>query len=143
VTRWELLGEFKNGGSDYGPQGQPIEVNTHDFEDKKLGKVVPYGVPGSSPSMPFASGPNKGRADSIPRCSRRLVCHFPPGTSKWNKIEHRMFCHISQNWRAMPVASLLVVIELIANTTTKTGLKIRFHPEWNYSIAPRSSKMER
>ena len=53
------------------------------------------------------------------------VCHYPPGTSKWNKIEHRMFCHITQNWRAMPLVSLLVAIELIANTTTKTGLTIR------------------
>ena len=53
------------------------------------------------------------------------VCHYPPGTSKWNKIEHRMFCHITQNWRATPLLSLLIVIELIANTTTKTGLKIR------------------
>ena len=51
------------------------------------------------------------------------VCHYPPGTSKWNKIEHRMFCHITQNWRATPLLSLLIVIELIANTTTKTGLK--------------------
>ncbi len=98
------------------------------------------------------------------------VCHYPPGTSKWNKIEHRMFCHITQNWRAMPLVSLLVAIELIANTTTKTGLKIRceldpnaypkgikisdeqmaalnikrdsFHPEWNYSISPRRSNVE-
>ena len=98
------------------------------------------------------------------------VCHYPPGTSKWNKIEHRMFCHITQNWRAMPLVSLLVAIELIANTTTKTGLKIRceldpnpypkgikisdeqmatlnikrdsFHPEWNYSISPRRPNVE-
>jgi hypothetical protein len=53
------------------------------------------------------------------------VCHYPPGTSKWNKIEHRMFCYITQNWRASPLVSLLVAIELIANTTTKTGLTIR------------------
>ena len=53
------------------------------------------------------------------------VCPYPPGTSKWNKIEHRMFCHITQNWRATPLLSLLIVIELIANTTTKAGLKIR------------------
>ena len=93
------------------------------------------------------------------------VCHYPPGTSKWNKIEHRMFCHITQNWRATPLADRLTVVELIANTTTKTGLTIRceldtnayakgikvsdeamatlnltgdeFHPEWNYTIAPR------
>ena len=94
------------------------------------------------------------------------VCHYPPGTSKWNKIEHRMFCHITQNWRGTPLTNVLVAIELIANTTTKTGLTIRceldgnaypkglkvsdkematlnitrdvFHPEWNYVIAPRN-----
>ena len=87
------------------------------------------------------------------------VCHYPPGTSKWNKIEHRMFCHISQNWRARPLTSRMAVVELIAATTTKTGLKVdceldttqyakgikiknaemralaitgdSFHPEWN------------
>jgi Rhodopirellula transposase DDE domain len=53
------------------------------------------------------------------------VCHYPPRTSKWNKIEHRMFCCITQNWRAMPLVSLYVVIALIANTTTKKGLSIR------------------
>src|SRR5208282_1983996 len=52
------------------------------------------------------------------------VCHYPPGTSKWNKIEHRMFCHITQNWRARPLTSRAAVVELIASTTTKTGLRI-------------------
>jgi hypothetical protein len=94
------------------------------------------------------------------------VCHFPPGTSKWNKIEHRMFCHITQNWRGRPLVSHEVIIQLIANTTTKAGLKIRaeldaghyptgtvvsdeqlaalnlkradFHGEWNYSLLPKS-----
>src|SRR5919107_888989 len=93
------------------------------------------------------------------------VCHFPPGTSKWNKIEHRLFCHITQNWRARPLTSRLAVIELITATTTTTGLTVEceldtntyqkgvkvtaaemaalnierdaFHPEWNYTIAPR------
>ena len=93
------------------------------------------------------------------------VCHLPPGTSKWNKIEHRMFCHITQNWRGTPLESLAVIVELIAHTTTATGLKIRteidaalypkgqkvtdeelqqidlrpdsFHGEWNYSIRPK------
>jgi transposase len=93
------------------------------------------------------------------------VCHFPPGTSKWNKIEHRMFCHITQNWRGKPLVSHEVILNLIANTTTKTGLKIRteldtnhyetgikvtdaelasvqiktarFHGDWNYAIMPR------
>jgi len=90
------------------------------------------------------------------------VCHFPPGTSKWNKIEHRMFSHITQNWRGQPLVSHEVIINLIANTATKTGLKIRaaldrgsyptgvaiaeeqlaavnlkraaFHGDWNYAI---------
>lgn len=90
------------------------------------------------------------------------VCHFPPGTSKWNKIEHRMFCHITKNWRGRPLISRETVVNLIGNTKTKTGLKIRakldeniyekgrkitdrelesvniersdFHGEWNYRI---------
>ena len=93
------------------------------------------------------------------------VCHYPPGTSKWNKIEHRLFCHITENWRGTPLTSRLAVVELIAATTTKEGLKVRceldtrtypkgikvseqemaslnikgdaFHPEWNYTISPR------
>jgi hypothetical protein len=92
------------------------------------------------------------------------VCHFPPGTSKWNKIEHRMFCHITQNWRGRPLVSHEVVINLIAATTTRKGLRIRaaldhglyptgikvsdeqlaavnlipgrFHGDWNYRIEP-------
>ena len=94
------------------------------------------------------------------------VCHFPPGTSKWNKIEHRMFCHITNNWRGRPLVSREVVVNLIGNTTTATGLHIRsqvddnsytvgikvtdeelaslaierdeFHGEWNYRLRPRS-----
>ena len=93
------------------------------------------------------------------------VCHFPPGTSKWNKIEHRLFSYISQNWRGKPLVSRETVVNLIANTKTSTGLEVRsvldeneyqkgrkvsdeeiatlnirgdiFHPEWNYSISPR------
>jgi transposase len=95
---------------------------------------------------------------------RVRVCHFPPGTSKWNKIEHRMFCHITTNWRGRPLTSHEAVVNLIANTTTGTGLEIqaeldpgeyptgievtdeefqainlkpaRFHGEWNYAITP-------
>lgn len=97
----------------------------------------------------------------------QVVCHDPPGTSKWNKIDHRMFCHITQTWRGKPLVSRLAVIELIAATTTKTGLTVRcelddnsypkatkisdaemaslnietdeWHPEWNYTIRPGSS----
>ncbi len=62
------------------------------------------------------------------------VCHFPPGTSKWNKIEHRMFSHITQNWRGRPLVSHEVIIQLIAHTTTKKGLKI--HAELDSSRYP-------
>ena len=96
------------------------------------------------------------------------VCHFPPGTSKWNKIEHRMFCHITQNWRGRALVSHEVIVNLIANTTTQAGLKIRaeldrgkypigikisdaelaslnlkldkFHGDWNYSVLPMRKK---
>ena len=213
----ELVGEFKNGGSDYGPQGQPIEVNSHDFENKELGKVVPYGVydiganlgyvslgidhdtgqfavngvrrwldrmgreryPGMTRLMITADGggSNGSRLRLWKVALQALadetgltiqVCHYPPGTSKWNKIEHRMFCHITQNWRGTPLTSVLVAIELIASATTKTGLEIcceldpnsypkgikvsdevmetlnitrdPFHPEWNYAIAPRNQR---
>ena len=216
----ELIGEFKNPGSDYSPKGEPIEVDAHDFENKELGKVVPYGVydVGANKgyvslgidhdTAPFAINATRlwlekmGR-ERYPALSKIMitadcggsngprlrlwklelqrladetgltlqVCHYPPGTSKWNKIEHRMFCHISETWRATPLTSRLTVVELIANTRTKTGLIIRceldtksyakgikvsdeemaclnlkgndFHPEWNYTISPREQKMER
>jgi len=216
----ELIGEFKNPGSDYGPKGQPIEVDAHDFENKDLGKVVPYGVYDVGANLGYVSlgidhdtarfavnatrlwldrmgrerypdahkvmvtadcgGSNGPRLRLWKIELQRLadqtgltfqVCHYPPGTSKWNKVEHRMFCHISQSWRATPLTSRLVVVELIANTTTKTGLTVRceldtnaypkgikvadaemkalnltadeFHPDWNYSIAPRGIEVER
>jgi hypothetical protein len=92
------------------------------------------------------------------------VCHFPPGTSKWNKIEHRMFCHITENWRGRPLVSRAVVVNLIGKTQTRTGLHVtaqldtntyekgikvtdeelesvqlkpdKFHGEWNYTVLP-------
>jgi hypothetical protein len=95
------------------------------------------------------------------------VCHYLPGTSKWNKIEHRLFCYITQTWRGIPLISRQTVVELIASTTTKAGLTVRceldtradpkgikvsdaematlnikgatFHPEWNYTISPRAT----
>ena len=93
------------------------------------------------------------------------VCHFPPGTSKWNKVEHRLFSAISQDWRGRPLVSHEVIVELIGATTTRTGLRVRsaldtndypsgvrvsdaemqtlylerdtFHGEWNYTLLPR------
>jgi hypothetical protein len=94
------------------------------------------------------------------------VCHFPPGTSKWNKIEHQMFCHITENWRGRPLEAFGVIVNLIGHTTTRTGLKVNaaldtgtypggikvadlqmaeiaikpdaFHGDWNYTLLPRS-----
>jgi hypothetical protein len=114
----------------------------------------------------------RGRERPTPRASARntrayiTVCHYPPGTSKWNRVEHRLFCHITQNWRAKPLTSRLAVVDLIAATTATTGLTVAcgldtkthekgikvtkaematlnlhrdiFHPEWNYTIEPRS-----
>jgi hypothetical protein len=210
----ELIGSYKNGGSDYRPEGCPDKVNEHDFADKCLGKAVPYGVydiaantgwvsvgidndtaqfsvnsirrwlhvmrheryPGMNRLMITADGggSNGSRvrlfkvelqnlADETGLTLR--VCHYPPGTSKWNKIEHKLFCHITQTWRGKPLINRETVVELIASTTTKTGLAVRceldtrlypkgikvsdeematlnikgdtFHPEWNYTILPR------
>jgi len=210
----ELVGNFKNGGSDWRPKGSPDRVNVHDFIDKDLGKAAPYGVYDVTANAGFVSvGISSDTAEfaveSI-RCwldrmgrerypeARELtitadcggsngarvrlwkvelqkladetglvlhVLHYPPGTSKWNKIEHRMFCHITQNWRGRPLTDRLTIVELIGATTTKAGLKVEcaldtrtyekgikvsdvemealsitgnaFHPEWNYTIKPR------
>ena len=95
-----------------------------------------------------------------------VVCHFPPGTSKWNKIEHRLFSFITQNWRGKPLVSHQAIVSLIASTTTRTGLIVKaaldtnhyetaikvsdaelaqlrlkthnFHGDWNYTLSPRS-----
>ena len=105
----------------------------------------------------------QGLADQLDMKLR--VCHFPPGTSKWNKIEHRLFSYITSNWRGQPLVSLQTIVQLIASTTTKTGLTVQaavdtntyetgikvtdeemaqlrltpstFHGNWNYSIAPK------
>jgi hypothetical protein len=188
-------------------------VKAHDFEDKELGKVVPYGVYDVAANTGFVSvGINADTAEFAVAAVRRWldqmgrerypnareltitadgggsngsrvrlwkielqkfadatglivhVHHYPPGTSKWNKIEHRLFCHITQTWRGRPLTDRLAVVELIAATTTKTGLRVesaldtrsyekgikvsnaemealditgdRFHPEWNYTIRP-------
>ena len=211
----ESIGEFKNVGQEWQKKGDPIKTNMHDFPDKKLGKVTPYGVYDltqnkgwvsvgiSSNTAEFAvtsirswwqemgrqvypdakellitadgGGSNGSRVGLWKKELRKLsdelkleinVCHFPPGTSKWNKIEHKMFCHITKNWRGRPLISREVVVNLIGSTTTKTGLKIKakldtneyekgikvtkrelktleiiedsFHGNWNYKIRPRS-----
>jgi Rhodopirellula transposase DDE domain len=212
----ERVGNYKNGGSDYRPKGKPIRVKVHDFEDKELGKVVPYGIYDVTANAGFVSlgitadtaqfaaqsirywlermgrerypsaheltitadcgGSNGARVRLWKLELQKLadetgltlhVHHYPPGTSKWNRIEHRLFCHITQNWRGRPLESRLAVVELIGATTTKAGLKVEcaldtrtyhkglkvsdaqmaslnitgdaFHPEWNYTISPRKT----
>ena len=169
----ELIGDYKNVGREWQPRGAPEAVKVHDFEDKKLGKAIPYGVYDVSANRGWVSvgvdhdtarfavealrrwwremgsvtypkatellvtadggGSNgsrnrlwkvalQGLADDLGL--RVLVCHFPPGTSKWNKVEHRLFSFITQNWRGRPLASREAVVNLIAATTTGTGLVV-------------------
>jgi transposase len=211
----ELIGPFRQGGREWHAKGQPEAVRVHDFPDKELGKVIPYGVYDMATNTGWVSvGVDHDTAEfavetirrwwrsmgrlTYPQAKRLLitadgggsngsrnrlwkielqkladdiglrisVCHFPPGTSKWNKIEHRMFCHITENWRGRPLVSREVVVNLLGHTTTKTGLEIhselnensyptgrgvtdqqleelsikreKFHGEWNYTFVPRS-----
>jgi Rhodopirellula transposase DDE domain len=194
--------------------GQPEEVRVHDFQDKELGKAIPYGVydvthdqgwvsvgithdtayfatatirrwwqkmgavrfPAATGMLITADGggSNGVRTRLWKVALQELadevgmplsVCHFPPGTSKWNKIEHRLFCYITQNWRGRPLVSREVIVSLIGATMTESGLRVeaeldtsdyptgikvtdeelsavklkraKFHGEWNYTIAPR------
>ena len=208
----ELVGDFKNNGSEWQPKNQPEEVRVHDFEDKELGKVIPYGVYDIAKNegwvtvgtdhdisdfaidtilgwwkrmgrhtyqqaselliLADSGGSNGSRSRLWKLGVQRLanetslkvtVCHFPPGTSKWNKIEHRLFSFITQNWRGRPLVSHEVIVNLIGSTTTKAGLNVkaklskkkyetgikvsnedfalikirpkRFHGDWNYTIS--------
>lgn len=209
----ELVGQYKNGGKEWRPQGQPEAVKVYDFVDDDLGKANPYGVydlgnnsawvsvgtdhdtssfavatirrwwfsmgkamyPNATELMITADGggSNGSRVRlwklELQQLANELsipirVSHFPPGTSKWNKIEHRLFSHISLNWRGKPLISHEVIVNLIAATTTNKGLTVQaeldtnlyptgvkvpddefaniqltrdsFHGEWNYVISP-------
>jgi hypothetical protein len=211
----ELVGEFKNSGREWEPQGEPLRVNVHDFPNPKLGKAIPYGVYDLANNEGWVSvGTNHDTAEfaaasigrwwhemgqrRFPKATRLMitadgggsnssrsrlwkvalqeladelglelqVCHFPPGTSKWNKIEHRLFCFITKNWRGRPLVSYQAIVNLIASTTSTKGLTVRaaldeqeyptgrkvtkkelatinctpadFHGEWNYTIRPRA-----
>src|SRR6202158_2030027 len=149
----ELVGTYKNGGREWNPAGEPEQVKVHDFLDPALGKANPYGVydVGTNTgwvsvgtdhaTAPFrvttpARGGGGATGDRPRRWKTELaalasasgltitVCHLPPGTSKWNKIEHRLFSHISMNWRGRPLTSHEVVVNTIAATTTRTGLTV-------------------
>jgi transposase len=211
----ELVGNFKNGGRELRPQGEPEKVLVHDFVNPELGRAIPYGVYDLAENSGWVSvgidhdtasfavesirrwWRNMGRtsyrgrkrllvtADAggsngprvrlwkleLQRLATELgmeisVCHFPPGTSKWNKIEHRLFSFISMNWRGKPLVSYQVIVSLIAATTTVAGLRVqaaldpgsypsgvkvaadamdkvrlrpaRFHGDWNYTVLPRA-----
>jgi transposase len=215
----ELVGDFKNGGREWQPKGQPEEVRVHDFVIPALGRVTPYGVYDLAAPAGWVSvgidhdtaafavasirswwqavgqarygqtrrllitadggGSNGSRVRLWKWELQRLadatgltitVCHFPPGTSKWNKIEHRLFSFITQNWRGKPLVSYAVILSLIAATTTETGLTVEstldpapypagrkvtdaematlqlqrdaFHGEWNYTISPHAPSSE-
>ena len=209
----ELVGDFKNAGREWRPQGDPEEVRVHDFLIKGLGRAVPYGIYDIAANAGWVSvgmdhdtsafavqtvrrwwhevgckrypgaqcltitcdggGSNGSRVRLWKRELQGLanelgiditVHHLPPGTSKWNKIEHRLFSFISMNWRAKPLVSYRVIVDLISATTTDTGLTVcceldtnlypkgivvsdeemaalnivrtEFHGEWNYTIQP-------
>ena len=209
----ELIGNFKNAGTEWLEKGEAPEVKVYDFIDKELGKAVPYGIYDIAKNEGWVSvGISKDTAEfavnsirtwwqqmgqeQYPTANKLLVtadgggsnssrsrlwkkelqtlateigleihvCHFPPGTSKWNKIEHRMFSHITKNWRAKPLESLAIIVDLIASTTTNKGLTIKakadeaqyekgikvddetlkkikitnkeFRGDWNYQINP-------
>ena len=208
----EQVGDYKNGGREWRPKGQPESVQVHDFAKQK---DAPYGVydlgqnagwvsvgtdhdtsafavesirrwwnmmgcetyPGARRLLITADsgGSNGSRVRLWKLELQRLanetgleisVCHFPPGTSKWNKIEHRLFSFITKNWRGKPLVSHEVIVNLIAATTTRAGLRVQsqldtskypkgikvgkqqfatihllpdaFHGEWNYTITPHS-----
>lgn len=210
----ELVGNFKNVGREWQPEGQPARVNGHDFPQDALGKAIPYGVydiardeawvsvgtDHDTPRFAVASietwwnsmgkkaypeatellitadaGGSNGHRPRLWKLElQRLadataltlhVCHFPPGTSKWNRIEHSLFSAISLNWRGRPLTSYETMVNLIGATTTTTGLRVKarldrrtyptgikvtkkefstihiasddFHGEWNYVITPR------
>ena len=137
-------------GSERYPAGQ----RTADHRRRRRQQRQPLPAVESGPAGPWPT------SLGLPFC----VCHFPPGTSKWNKIEHRLFSFITQNWRGRPLVSHQVIVNLIANTKTRTGLRIRaeldsgkyptgikvsdaefnalnlkhaaFHGDWNYAILP-------
>ena len=208
----EQVGDYKNGGREWRPKGQPEPVQVHDFGKQK---DVPYGVYDLGQNVGWVSvgtdhdtsafavesirrwwhmmgreaypearqllitadsgGSNGSRVRLWKLELQKLadetglgisVCHFPPGTSKWNRIEHRLFSFITKNWRGKPLVSHEVIVNLIAATTTRTGLRVQsqldigkypkgikvgkqefaaiqlrpdtFHGEWNYTIMPRS-----
>jgi hypothetical protein len=209
----ELVGNFKNNGTEWTPKGEAIEVEAYDFINLSDGKAIPYGVYDIFNNEGWVSigidhdtaafavnsikmwwmhmgkkkfgetaqlliladgGGSNGTKNRLWKKSLQelanemnieiTVNHLPPGTSKWNKIEHKMFSFISMNWRAKPLTCLQTIVKLISSTKTASGLKIKakvnkkkyktgikvsdeemeglnikkhkFHGDWNYTIMP-------
>jgi transposase len=209
----ELAGNYRNGGREWRPAGDPVLVRDHDFPDQELGKAIPYGIYDLAANTGWVNvGTDHDTAEfavesvrrwwndagrtAYPHARRLLItadsggsnssrtrawkhqlaalaletgleitaCHFPPGTSKWNKIEHRLFSHITMNWRGRPLTSHEVIVATIASTTTRAGLRVRaeldtgtypagakisdeqmaalplhrhdWHGDWNYTLHP-------
>jgi Rhodopirellula transposase DDE domain len=213
----ERVGNFKNAGRTWRPQGEPREVNTYDFPSLAVGTAIPYGAYDVRRNQGFVNvgmthdtaecaveslrqwwmgvgrryypqatewllcadsgGSNSNRSRAwkyyLQQLSDQLdigmgVCHYPPGTSKWNKVEHRLFSFISLNWKGEPLVSYETVVNLIGSTRTKKGLRVKakldkkqyetgkkisddemdqlnikydkVNPQWNYTIYPRTKK---
>jgi transposase len=213
----ELVGQYMNGGKEWNPSGNPVNVNVYDFINPEVGKAIPYGIYDIARNSGWVNVGcdhdtsafavesirrwwNTMGSNLYPNASKLLICadgggsngswvrlwkfelqsfcdetglevtiaHFPPGTSKWNKIEHRLFSHISMNWRGRPLISHEVVVDLISATTTQKGLTVSaqldkdtyplkikvsdeqmaqlnlhrhlFHGDWNYTVRPRESQ---
>ena len=167
----ELVGPFKNTGWEWRPRGHPEPVRVHDFPDKALGKAIPYGVYDLTHDAGWVSvGVDHDTAsfavETLRRWWRRMGCVSYP-VARRLLIEHRMFCHITENRRGRPLVSREVVVNLIGHTTTRSGLAIRseldensyptgqpvtaeqmeslslkrdkFHGDWNYSLTPRET----
>lgn len=208
-----VVGKKANAGREWQPEGQPEQVDVHDFPDPDVPKAIPYGVydvgadegwmqvgsdhdtaefavnairrwwatmgkeryPNATRLMITAdAGGSNGYRNrlwkvELAKLAQELgieisVAHYPPGTSKWNKVEHRMFSFVTINWRGRPLTSYRTIVELAAATTTRTGLRIRaewddavyqtgtkitdktlqalpirpdtWHGEWNYTVMP-------
>ncbi len=126
----ESVGEYKNAGKEWRPKGEPELVKVYDFVDKKLGEVSPYAVYDQTANIGWVNvGIDHDTAEFAVESIRRW----------WNKIEHRMFSHISMNWRGNPLTSHEVVVNLIANTTTEKGLKIQ--AELDTNLYPKGIKI--
>src|SRR5215467_765119 len=191
----ELLGNYRNSGRQWLPAKQPVKVNGHDFPSPDVPRAYPYGIYDLARNSGFVNvgtdhdtgafavasirGWWRSEGRVLYSQARELlkfadetrlsisVCHFPPGTSKWNKVEHRLFSFISSNWRGEPLRDYETIVRLIASTTTAKGLAVScrldrrkyppgrkvtdaemqrirltpqpFHGEWNYVIRPRRS----